>query len=107
MIFGPEFDRLLLGGVLKVDKQCIRFIPCNHHQKKIKAADASLPRGEAICRRDRYWKREPVKNAEAGRIAAQTRIPSLELSAMSAARPFGSWIPFKDRKLHQIAHTIL
>jgi len=63
----------------------------------IKAADGSFPTGEAICRRDRFWKRETVKNAEAGRIVAESRIPSSELPVMSAAGPFGNWT-FKDQK---------
>jgi len=57
----------------------------------IKAAGAILQSGETICRRGRFWKRAPVKIAEAGRTAAENRIPSSESPAMSAARPSGDW----------------
>ena len=81
-------------------------MPWNHPPIKTRAADAVSPKGEAIRRPNRFWKKEPVKTAEAGRIAAETRIPSSELSAMSAARPSGNWIPFKDHNCHHMAATI-
>ena len=50
MIFEPAFDSLLLDTVLNIDKLCNNFMPWNHYQKKTKAADAILKKGEAIRR---------------------------------------------------------
>jgi len=70
-------------------------MPCYHYQKMIKAADGSFPKGGAICRRDRFWKRETAKNAEAGGIVAQSRIPSSELPVMSDVKLTEIWTSFK------------
>jgi len=62
---------------------------------KTKAAGAYVSKGAIKYRRDRFWKKEPAKSVEVGLIAVEYRIPSSELSEMSAAGPSERWILFK------------
>ena len=77
----------------------MKFIPWQQYQIKIKAADAFRPRDAAGYRSSRSWKKEPIRNVAAVWIAAQTRILSSELPAMSAAERSGSWAGVKIRIL--------
>jgi len=61
----------------------------------IKAADGSFPKGGAMGRRGRFWKRDTARNAEAGGIVAGSRILSSELPVMSGVRRTEIWTSFK------------
>ena len=88
-----KFDSLPRVGILKVVRSFIEYIPWDHHQIKIMAADALASNGAGIAMRGRSWKKELLRSVEAVGIAAEYRIPSSEFSVMSAAGPSERWIP--------------
>jgi hypothetical protein len=59
------------------------------------AVDALASTGAGIATKGPFWKKEPAKSVEVGWIAVEYRIPSSELSEMSAAKCSESWIPFR------------